>query len=55
MSLPPLATELPPTALRTLSRARPLATREVQISAGQVHDPAATLRAVPSRRAEASA
>jgi len=42
-------------ASHELHRARPLATREVQISAGQVHDPAATLRAVPSRRAEASA
>jgi len=42
-------------ASHELHRARPLVTREVQISAGQVHDPAATLRAVPSRRAEASA
>jgi ABC-type multidrug transport system ATPase subunit len=42
-------------ASHELHRARPLATREVRISAGQVHDTSATLHAVPSERAEASA
>ena len=42
-------------ASHEVHRARPLATREVRISAGQVHDAAANLRAVPSERAEASA
>ena len=42
-------------ASHELQRARPLATREVRIAAGQVHDGGAPLRAVPSARAEASA
>jgi ABC-type multidrug transport system ATPase subunit len=42
-------------ASHELHRARPLATREVRISAGQVHDGGASLRAVPSARAEAHA
>ena len=48
-------------ASHELDRARPLATREVRISAGQVHASrpgradGAPLRAVPPRRAEASA
>jgi ABC-2 type transport system ATP-binding protein len=42
-------------ASHELQRVRPLATREVRISAGQVHDAGTTLRAVPSERAEAHA
>jgi ABC-type histidine transport system ATPase subunit len=42
-------------ASHELQRARPLATREVRISAGQVHEAGATLRAVTSERAEAHA
>jgi ABC-type multidrug transport system ATPase subunit len=42
-------------ASHELDRARPLATREVRISAGQVHVGGAVLRAVPSERAEAQA
>src|SRR4051812_12203035 len=42
-------------ASHELHRARPLATREVQIRAGQVHEGGAPLRAVPSARAEARA
>jgi ABC-type multidrug transport system ATPase subunit len=42
-------------ASHELHRARPLATREVRIAAGQVHDGGAPLRAVPADRAEASA
>jgi heme ABC exporter ATP-binding subunit CcmA len=42
-------------ASHELHRARPLATREVRISAGQVHETAAPLRSVPPARAEASA
>ena len=42
-------------ASHELHRARPLATREVRIAAGQVHEGGAVLRAVPSERAEAQA
>jgi hypothetical protein len=42
-------------ASHELDRARPLATREVRISAGQVRDGGAPLRAVPSERAQAHA
>ena len=42
-------------ASHEVDRARPLATREVRIAAGQVHDGGAPLRAVPSTHAEASA
>jgi heme ABC exporter ATP-binding subunit CcmA len=42
-------------ASHELERARPLATREVRISAGQVRDSGTPLRAVPSERAQAHA
>jgi len=42
-------------ASHELHRARPLATREVRIAAGQVQEGGAVLRAVPSERAEARA
>ena len=42
-------------ASHELHRARPLATREVRISAGQVYEGGAALRSVPAERAEASA
>jgi heme ABC exporter ATP-binding subunit CcmA len=42
-------------ASHELERARPLATREVRISAGQVRDGGTPLRAVPSERAQAHA
>ena len=42
-------------ASHELHRARPLATREVRIAAGQVHDGGAPLHAVPPARAEAQA
>jgi ABC-type multidrug transport system ATPase subunit len=42
-------------ASHELQRARPLATREVRISAGQVHDGGRPLHAVPEQRAEARA